>query len=82
MGDGDGVRAKGDKGICPTDFLRFGECGVFVLTCSLYLRPWREEGLADGDVVPLAPGEQGTESAGLEEHESDGGESDDPVCIL
>ena len=34
MGDGDGVRAKGDKGICPTDFLRFGECGVFVLTCS------------------------------------------------
>ena len=65
MGDGDGVRANGDKGIWPTDFLRFGEWGVFVLTCNLYLRPCRDEGLADGDVVPLAPGEQGTESAGL-----------------
>ena len=65
MGDGDGVRAKGESGMCPTDFLRFGECGVLVLTCNLYFRPCREEGLADGEVVPLAPGEQGTESAGL-----------------
>ena len=65
IGDGDGVRANGDSGIWPTDFLRLGECGVLVLTCNLYLSPCKEEGLADGEVVPLVPGEQGIESAGL-----------------
>lgn len=79
MGDGDGVRANGDNGICPTDFLRFGELGALFFTCNLYLRPCSDDGLADGDVVPLAPGEQGTESTGLDEQESEGGESDDPV---
>ena len=77
----------------------------------MYLRPCKDDGLADGDVVPLVPGEHGMESTGLkknthicihvtmelfnisnqpsvrftnlfylDEQESEGGESDDPVC--
>ena len=30
-GDGDGVLAKGDRGMCPTDFRLEGECKFLVL---------------------------------------------------
>jgi len=66
MGLGLGVRAKGLRGICPTDFRRDGECRVLVLTASLCLclRPWRLLGRA-----VTVTGEQGAESAGLDESE-------------
>jgi len=66
-GDGEGVLARGERGMCPTDFLLLGECSVFDLTCSLCFKPCRDEGRADGELVELA-GEQGAdESPGLEE---------------
>lgn len=54
-GDGDGVLAKGDNGICPTDFRRLGTlveqdglaaCRVLEqpVECSLCLRPCRVDG--------------------------------------
>ena len=33
-GEGDGVLARGDKGMWPTDFRREGECRFFVFMCS------------------------------------------------
>lgn len=52
-GDGEGVRARGDRGMWPTDLRRLGTleglaaCRVFeqALVCSLCLRPCRVEGL-------------------------------------
>ena len=33
-GEGDGVLARGDKGMWPTDLRREGECRFFVFMCS------------------------------------------------
>ena len=33
-GEGDGVLARGDKGMWPTDFRREGECRFLVFMCS------------------------------------------------
>lgn len=43
-GDGDGVLAKGDNGMCPTDLRRLGECKFFVTECSLCFKPCNVEG--------------------------------------
>lgn len=51
IGPGDGVRASGDSGMCPTDFRREGEWRFLVLMCSLCLRPCREEGRVLEDTV-------------------------------
>lgn len=44
-GDGLGVLAKGDKGMCPTDFLRFGEWIFFAAVCNLCFKPCKVLGL-------------------------------------
>lgn len=44
-GEGEGVRASGDSGICPMDLRRLGECKFLVLGASLCLRPCKDEGL-------------------------------------
>lgn len=44
-GEGDGVLARGDSGICPTDLRLFGECKFLVTECSLCLSPCRVDGL-------------------------------------
>lgn len=59
-GLGDGVRAKGDRGMCPTDFRRDGECKFLVLICSLCFKPWRDDGRAEEDDDGPA-GEHGAE---------------------
>ena len=46
-GLGDGVRASGESGMCPTDLRLDGECKFLVLIWSLCLRPCRDEGLAE-----------------------------------
>lgn len=43
-GDGDGVRAKGDSGMWPTDLRRLGECRFLVAECSLCLSPCNVDG--------------------------------------
>lgn len=43
-GLGDGVRASGDSGMCPTDLRRFGECRFLVAECSLCLSPCNVDG--------------------------------------
>lgn len=43
-GDGDGVRASGDRGMCPTDLRRLGECRFLVTECSLCLSPCNVDG--------------------------------------
>ena len=68
-GEGEGVRAKRLKGICPTDFLRLGEWRVLVFTPSLCLRPCKLDGRVLGEVTDEA-GEHGVESTGLDD--SDG----------
>jgi hypothetical protein len=44
-GDGEGVLANGDNGMCPTDFRRFGEWMLLAAVWSLCLRPCNVEGL-------------------------------------
>ncbi len=46
-GEGEGVLAKGDSGIWPTDFLLLGECRDLVLT---FLRPCRDDGRFDKEL--------------------------------
>jgi hypothetical protein len=77
-GEGEGVRARGDRGMCPIDFLLLGEWSVLVFTWSLCLRPCSEDGLVEGETAAGPPGEPGSESAGLheDEHESECPESD------
>ena len=84
-GEGEGVRARGERGMWPEwEWRRLGECSVFVLTCSLCLRPCSEDGRAEAEVdaaAALAAGErQGDESAGLqvgdEEEQSEWPESE------
>jgi hypothetical protein len=81
-GDGEGVRAKGLSGIWPTDFRLDGECKVLVLTCNLCLclSPCNDDGLVVVDdvcinelVVVVVTGEQGPESAGLDESDCGSG---------
>ena len=57
MGPGEGVLASGDRGICPEDFLLDDELWFLVFTCSLCLRPCREEGrvLWPGDELSPEP---------------------------
>lgn len=43
-GDGDGVRASGDSGMCPTDLRLFGECRFLVAECNLCLSPCNVDG--------------------------------------
>lgn len=43
-GDGDGVRARGDSGMCPADFLRDGECRLFAFDSRLFLSPCSDDG--------------------------------------
>lgn len=43
-GDGEGVRASGDRGMWPADFRLEGECIFLATEWSLFLRPCREEG--------------------------------------
>ena len=50
-GPGEGVRASGDSGMCPTDFRREGEWRFLVLMCSLCLSPCRELGRGE-DTAP------------------------------
>lgn len=47
-GDGDGVRANGDSGMCPTDLRRLGEWRFLVAECSLCLSPCNVDGRCDG----------------------------------
>lgn len=67
-GEGDGVLARGDKGMWPTDFRREGECRFFVFMCSLCFSPWREEGLGEAPA-----GEQGAEESVQGESEGEEG---------
>ena len=39
MGEGEGVRARGERGMWPTDFRLDGECMVLALTCNLCFNP-------------------------------------------
>jgi len=59
-GLGEGVLARGERGMWPTDFRLDGECKFLVLIWSLCLRPCREEGRAEDDEEGPA-GEQGAE---------------------
>jgi hypothetical protein len=43
-GEGDGVRASGESGMCPADFRLDGECMFLATECNLFLRPCRDDG--------------------------------------
>ena len=63
-GPGEGVLARGDRGIWPADFLREGEWRFLVLMHSLCLRPCREEGrVEEEEEVTGAEGEVREQSA-------------------
>ena len=74
-GEGDGVRARGERGMWPTDLRRLGEWRFLVLMWSLCFRPWREEGRVE---VEALAGEHGAEesSEGEERGESGMGEEE------
>lgn len=70
-GDGEGVRASGDNGMCPTDFLRLGTdvevvCKFFVLpvVCSLCFNPCKVDGLWYNWGLLLPVGVLGAEDEG------------------
>ena len=53
MGEGEGVRARGERGMWPTDLRLEGEWRVLALTCNLCfspLRPCRDDGRPE---IPL-----------------------------
>lgn len=60
-GLGDGVRARGERGMWPTDLRLEGECKFLVLMWSLCFKPWSEEGRADEDDDEGPAGEHGAE---------------------
>ena len=68
IGLGLGVRARGLRGMWPTDFLRDGECRVLVFTANLCLclaKPCSELGLCDAWFTAVTvTGEHGAESVG------------------
>lgn len=74
-GDGEGVRASGDRGMCPADLRRLGECIFFATECNLFFSPWSDEGRGKCGWNPLA-GLFGVvelgELDGVERGESDG----------
>lgn len=78
-GLGEGVRARGERGMCPTDLRLDGECKFLVLMCSLCFRPWRDEGRAEEEDEGPA-GEHGAElsqdSPGEEMGDSGNGEGE------
>lgn len=49
-GDGDGVRARGDNGMWPTDLRLLGECRFLVAECSLCLSPCNVDGRWYGEL--------------------------------
>lgn len=59
------MRARGESGMCPTDFRLFGERKQF--TGTLWLTTWRDDGLWWRVEEPA--GELGTEDVGEEEPE-------------
>jgi len=81
-GPGEGVRARGDRGMWPADFLRDGEWRFLVLMCSLCFSPWREEGRVEEEEEAGTEGEvmeQSAEAAwspGEETGDSDRGEGE------
>lgn len=67
-GEGEGVLARGERGMWPTDFRREGECKFLVLMCNLCLSPCSELGLGDAPA-----GEQGAEESVQGESEGEDG---------
>ena len=73
-GPGEGVRARGDRGMWPTDFLLEGEWRFLVLMWSLCFRPWREEGRVE---VEALAGEHGAEESSEGEERGESGMGED-----
>lgn len=65
-GEGDGVRARGDRGIWPTDFRLLGDRKLFTLV-TLWLMTCRDDGRWWSVDDPA--GELGTEDVGDEDPE-------------
>ena len=65
MGDGDGVRARGERGMCPTDFLLLGDLKPLTFV-TLWLMTWREEGRWWRVEEEEEAGELGAEEGGEE----------------
>ena len=79
MGPGEGVLARGERGMWPTDLRREGEWRFLVLMCSLCLSPCREEGRAEAEGAGPAgepQAELSPDSPGEEMGDSDRGEGE------